>query len=146
MQELSTNQDNNFVNFIDFPKDCVPLLKQAALSALKSENTKRYQINFVMISDKEIKKLNIKYRKVGRITDIISFLIVPEFFIGDIYVSKTRTQKQAKKYGNTWNHELAYLVIHGVLHLCGYTDYDAANKTKMFAKQDKIYRCLFSQV
>jgi len=87
--------------------------------------------------------LNAKYRKVRRITDVISFFVVPEFFMGDIYISKNRSQKQAKEYANTWQQELAYLAIHGMLHFCGYTDYDVANKTKMFAKQDKIFKCLF---
>jgi probable rRNA maturation factor len=148
MQELNTNEYhcNNFINFIAFPRYCLPLLEQAALFVLKSEKTKCYQINFIMVSDKEIKRLNTKYRGVRRITDVISFLIVPDFFIGDVYISKVRTQKQAKKYGNTWAQELAYIVIHGVLHLCGYTDYDDANKRKMFTKQDKIFLYLLSQV
>jgi probable rRNA maturation factor len=144
MQELNTNK--NFINFVDFPKKHVKIFKKATNLALKSEKKRKYQINFIMLSDEEIKKLNIKYRKVRRITDVISFLIVPEIFAGDIYISKNRTQKQAKRYGNSWSQELAYLVIHGILHLCGYTDYDVENKSKMFAKQDKIFQCLFSQV
>jgi probable rRNA maturation factor len=144
MQELNTNK--NFINFVDFSKEHVNILKEAANLTLKSEKKRKYQINFIMLSDEEIKKLNIKYRKVRRITDVISFLIVPEIFVGDIYISKNRTQKQAKRYGNSWQQELAYLVIHGILHLCGYTDYDVENKSKMFAKQDKIFQCLFSQV
>ena len=97
-----------------------------------------------MVNDEDIKKLNTKYRKVKRITDVISFLVSLEKFMGDIYISKNRTQKQAKKYNNAWQEELAYLAIHGVLHLCGYTDYDVEDKVKMFTKQDKIFKCLFS--
>ncbi|MCA6070646.1 MAG: rRNA maturation RNase YbeY [Endomicrobium sp.] len=142
---MITNKNNNFISFVDFPKQYVALLEQAVVAVLKSEKVKKYQINFIMVSNQEIKKLNIKYRKVRRITDVISFLVVPELFIGDIYISKNRAQKQAKKYGNTWQQELSYLAIHGVLHLCGYTDYDVENKTKMFDKQDKIFKCLFSR-
>ncbi|MCL1972072.1 MAG: rRNA maturation RNase YbeY [Endomicrobia bacterium] len=131
------------INFIKFPKSHEPLLKKAVLLTLKSEKIKKYQINFIMVSDAEIKKLNIKYRKTRRITDVISFLVAPEMFIGDIYISEGRSKKQAKRYGNTWRQELAYLAIHGTLHLCGYTDYDPENKTKMFSKQDKIFKCLF---
>lgn len=130
----------SYAQFTGFPKKDVPALEEAAMTALKSEKIKKYQINFIMVSDQEIKKLNIKFRKVRRITDVISFLVVPEMFIGDIYISKGRSQKQAKQYGNTWRQELMYLVIHGVLHLCGYTDYDPENKAKMFEKQDKIFR------
>jgi probable rRNA maturation factor len=136
-------KSNNLVNFVNFPKQHVPLLKTAAVTVLKSEKVKKYQVNFIMVDDKEIRKLNTKYRKVRRITDVISFLVVPEFFMGDIYISKTRSRKQAEEYANTWRQELTYLVIHGLLHLCGYTDYDAVNKAKMFAKQDKIFKHLF---
>lgn len=134
----------SYVDFTGFSKKDIAVLKQAALAVLKSEKIKKYQINFIMVSDQEIKKLNTKFRKVRRITDVISFLVVPEMFIGDIYIAKGRSQKQAKKYANTWQQELVYLVIHGVLHLCGYTDYDPENKTKMFEKQDKIFKCLIS--
>ncbi len=135
-------KNKSYLNFENFPKKSIPLLEKAALSALKAEKIKKYEINFIMVSDEQIKKLNVKYRKVRRITDVISFLVVPEMFIGDIYISKGRSQKQAKRYGNTWEQELAYLVIHGVLHLCGYTDYDPVNKAEMFSKQDKIFKCL----
>jgi probable rRNA maturation factor len=121
----------------------VSLLKKAVVAVLKLEKVKKYQVIFIMVDDKEIRKLNTKYRKTRRITDVISFLVVPEFFMGDIYISKTRSRKQAKEYANTWQQELAYLAIHGLLHLCGYTDYDAVNKTKMFAKQNKIFKWLF---
>jgi probable rRNA maturation factor len=144
MQELNTNKSGNFINFINFPKQYVNFLETAATLTLKSNKRKKYQINFIMISDEIIKNLNSKYRKVRRITDVISFLVSPELFIGDIYISKNRTQKQAKKYANSWQEELAYIVIHGVLHLCGYTDYNIENKIKMFFKQDKIFKCLLS--
>ncbi|MCA6080393.1 MAG: rRNA maturation RNase YbeY [Endomicrobium sp.] len=133
----------NFINFANFPKQYETLLKKAAVTVLESEKVEKYQINFIMVDDKEIKKLNTKYRKVRRITDVISFLVVPELFMGDVYISKNRSQKQAKEYANAWQQELAYLVIHGALHLCGYTDYDAVSRAKMFAKQDKIFKCLF---
>jgi len=133
----------NKINFTGFPKNKNELLKKAALASLKSEKIKKYEINFIMVSDAEIKRLNVKYRKVRRVTDVISFLVSKDFFIGDVYISKGRSQKNAAAFGNSWDGELAYLVIHGVLHLCGYTDYDAENKTKMFSKQDKIFKCLF---
>jgi probable rRNA maturation factor len=145
MQELNTKklQNKNSVNFFGFPISFADKLKKSVFLTLKSENIKEYQINFILVSDEEIKKLNVKYRRVRRITDVISFLLIPAAFCGDVYISKNRSQKQAKKYGNSWLKELVYLSIHGTLHLCGYTDYDFVNKTKMFAKQDKIFQCLF---
>jgi probable rRNA maturation factor len=131
------------INFINFPKKFNDILKKTVLLTLKLEKVKNYSINFIMVSDNEIKKINAKYRKVRRITDVISFLVEPDNFFGDIYISKNCSKMYAKEFGNSWEQELAYLAIHGVLHLCGYTDYDSKNKTKMFAKQDEIFECLF---
>ena len=80
--------------------------------------------------------LNKRYRGVDRPTDVLAFpLQAPEdreLFVtlaaagrqlGDVVVSYPRVQRQARTYGHTERHELAYLLIHGVLHLVGY-DHD----------------------
>jgi probable rRNA maturation factor len=134
------------INFVGFNKSCVSVLTKAATLTLKHEKKRNFEINFILISDAQIKKLNTKYRKVRRITDVISFLVYPKDLIGDIYISKQRSMRQAKKYQPAklgWIKELAYLTIHGTLHLCGYSDYDPKNKKIMFATQDKIFQCLF---
>jgi probable rRNA maturation factor len=143
---LDKERLNNLdVFFFNFQKDQITFLRKVAFETFKAENIKKCKINFVMVRDEEIKRLNKKYRKSRRITDVLSFLVVPEFFIGDIYISENRSKKQAKKYGNIWQHELAYLLIHGVLHICGYTDYDAFSRVKMFSKQDRIFQRLILQ-
>ena len=63
---------------------------------------------------------------------------------GDIYIASKRSRLQAKDAGHGWDKELAYLVIHGILHLLGYTDYTPVARRRMFQKQDKIFKCLFS--
>jgi probable rRNA maturation factor len=119
-------------------------MRRTALFTLKTENIKKYHISFTMISDIAIKRMNRKFRKVNRITDVISFLVSEEHFMGDIYISSNRPKINAKKYSMSFEKELCYLVIHGILHLEGFTDYDVRNKTLMFSKQDKIFKCLFS--
>lgn len=125
-------------------KNLVDLMKKTAEFTLKHEKIKQYNISFTMISDNDIKKMNRKYRKVNRITDVISFLVDEQKFIGDIYISDNRPKKNAKKYGLSYEQELCYLVIHSILHLEGYTDYTPEDKKKMFSKQDKIFKCIFS--
>ena len=132
------------LNFNGFNKNIVPLMKKTAEFVLKSEKIKNYNISFTQISDIAIKKMNRKYRKVNRITDVISFLVDKVSFMGDIYISNIRPKKNAKKFGLTYQQEICYLVIHSILHLEGYTDYTPENKKKMFAKQDKFFKCLFS--
>ena len=135
---------NKELIFTGFDKKTVPLMKKTAEFALKFEKISSYNISFTMISDDDIKRMNRKYRKVNRITDVISFLVDKKLFMGDIYISDNRPKKNAKKYGFSYEHELCYLVIHSILHLEGYTDYTPENKKKMFSKQDKIFKCIFS--
>jgi probable rRNA maturation factor len=130
--------------FTGFDKKLVPLMKKTAEFVLKSEKIQSYNISFTMISDENIKKMNRKYRKVNRITDVISFLVDKNIFMGDIYISDLRPKKNAKKFGFSYEQEICYLVIHSILHLEGYTDYTPENKKKMFAKQDKFFKCIFS--
>lgn len=149
MQELNIKmpKKNNLTPqlfFTGFEKKFVSLLRKTAVFTLKHEKIKKYHISFTMISDSDIKKMNRKFRKVNRITDVISFLVCEEHFMGDIYISSNRPKINAKKYELTYPKELCYLVIHAILHLKGYTDYDIKNKNLMFLKQDKIFKCLFS--
>ena len=125
----------------------ISIVRKAALAALNFERKNRAAINLILISDEQIKKLNTKFRKVRRITDVISFLYeeMPNAkgIVGDIYIAKERSKKQALSFKHSWDEELAYLTIHGILHLCGQTDYEAAAKKTMFERQDKIFQCLF---
>ena len=130
--------------FTDFNKKFIPLMEKTARFALKYEKINNYNISFTQISDADIKRMNRKYRKVNRITDVISFLVDEKLFLGDIYISDNRPKKNSKKFGFTYEQELCYLVIHSILHLEGYTDYDPKNKKMMFDKQDKIFKCIFS--
>ncbi len=128
--------------FNGFKKDIIPKLEKTAKFTLKYEKINNYNISFTQISDADIKKMNRKYRKVNRITDVISFLVDEKLFLGDIYISDNRPKKNAKKFAFTYEQELCYLVIHAILHLEGYTDYDIKNKKMMFNKQDKIFKCI----
>jgi len=131
------------INLFGFPERYKPvLLETAKRTLLNCRNVELSSINIILTNDRGIRKLNKKYRNVDRITDIISFLINPVLFSGDIYIAKERSKKQAKEYDNLWQEELAYLVIHGILHLFGYTDYTPEDRKKMFNKQDKIFKTI----
>lgn len=133
------------VNLYHFPKRLSALLTQAAEDTMNAERKRaRAAVSVILVSDAEIKRLNRRFRRVNRITDVISFSYSKDPLTGDIYISKGRSQKQARRMRHSWDRELAYLVIHGVLHLFGYTDYTPRARQKMFKKQDTIFSCLFS--
>jgi len=89
-------------------------------------------------------KIEQKVQECQPITDVISFKFGSSPLAGDIYIARQRSKKQAKQAGHSWEKELAYLVIHGTLHLLDYEDYSARGRREMFSKQDKIFQCLFS--
>lgn len=116
---------------------------KAVKKTLKEENiTSVGEISLILINDREIKRLNRRFRKVNRITDVISFLYTASPLSGDIFIAKQRSKLQAKEQKHSWRKELAYLAIHGVLHLRGYTDYTRGARARMFNRQDKIFKML----
>ncbi|MDR0985047.1 MAG: rRNA maturation RNase YbeY [Endomicrobium sp.] len=126
--------------FINFPKKSIVFFRKIVFFSLKEKKINTCELNFILLKNREMKNINEKYRKKNTITDVISFLLVPKMLIGDIYIAKEQSKIQAIKYNNTWEAELIYLIIHGLLHLYGYTDYDKINKTKMFNEQNKLFK------
>ncbi|MBN1621382.1 MAG: rRNA maturation RNase YbeY [Endomicrobiales bacterium] len=134
---------NTLIRFYNLPGNFKPILTKAVKKTLKlKRNIRRSEINIILISDKAIKKLNNKFRKVNRITDVISFCYSSKPLVGEIYIAKERSKLQAKEQKHTWKKELIYLVIHGILHLLGFTDYTKNNSKKMFSKQNFVFKNL----
>jgi probable rRNA maturation factor len=134
----------NEILFHNFPAGSVPLLKNAATTVLKAKavNQSGCKINYILISNVEIRALNKKYRNVDRVTDVISFRLSKKPLCGDIYISRGRSKEQAEDVKHSWKSELCYLVLHGTLHLFDYTDYTPREKAKMFAVQDRLFKDL----
>src|ERR1043165_5903015 len=72
------------------------------------------------VSDKRIRELNRQFRGVDKATDVLSFPAEGEFNLGDIAVSVDTAAVQAKENGLTLKGEISQLILHGLLHLCGY--------------------------
>jgi probable rRNA maturation factor len=72
------------------------------------------------VSDKRIRELNRQFRGVDKATDVLSFPAEEEVNLGDIAVSVDTATVQAKENGLTFEDEIAQLILHGLLHLCGY--------------------------
>ncbi|NQT30548.1 MAG: rRNA maturation RNase YbeY [Candidatus Saganbacteria bacterium] len=87
---------------------------------LKKEKIKS-KINLALVNDKEIRRLNKKFRKKDKATDVLSFLMDEDGILGDIAISVETVKKNAKRFGVSCRREKKRLVVHGVLHLLGYT-------------------------
>ena len=94
-----------------------------ALDAIgKSEST----ATIAFVSDKRIRELNRQFRGVDKATDVLSFPTEEKANLGDIAVSVDTAAVQAKENGLTLDGEIAQLILHGLLHLCGY-DHETDN-------------------
>ncbi|MFY9557879.1 MAG: rRNA maturation RNase YbeY [Blastocatellia bacterium] len=105
-------------------------------------------LTVVFIRDRVIRKLNRRYRGHDRMTDVLSFPVdgetgagdddfvgeVPAGYLGDIVISTDTALRQANESRHTFERELDELLMHGVLHLCGYdheTDRGQMNRLEL---------------
>lgn len=110
--------------------------------------SKGKELSVALVSDKRIKELNKIFRDKNQPTDVLSFPYEPdqydyletENFLGDIVISLETAQKQATENSLTLENEIKQLILHGILHLCGYdheTD-DGEMNTKELILREKL--------
>ena len=113
---------------------------------LEMENVLSSNFAIVFIDDEKMHELNKNYRGIDRTTDVLSFAFEDNNKIcynirqlGEIYVSIPKMISQAREYGHSEKRELAFLVVHGLLHLLGYDHTLGIEEEKeMFEKQELV--------
>jgi len=94
-------------------------------------------INVVLMSDEDLLKINVMFLKHNFYTDIITFPMSNDNTIsGDLCISYDRVIDNAKELNIAKDIELLRVIIHGVLHLCGYDDHSINDKEQMTQKED----------
>jgi probable rRNA maturation factor len=103
-----------------------------------SENKKEGDINFVFCDDDYLIGLNQQYLSHDTLTDIISFdYSVGNELHGDVFISIERVRDNAKDFNVSFEEEIKRVMVHGVLHYCGYKDKTDKDKEKMRLKEDE---------
>lgn len=112
-------------------------------------------VNFV--SDEQIKRLNSEFRKIDKVTDVLSFPNLQKkaeeslknfqsdadfdtnmLFLGDVVISKNVAKTQAREFGHSMKREVCFLALHGLLHLLGYDHIEKDDEKIMNKLQDEI--------
>ena len=112
-------------------------------------------VNFV--SDEQIKRLNREFRKIDKVTDVLSFPNLQKkaeeslknfqsdsdfdtnmLFLGDVVISKNVAKAQAREFGHSMKREVCFLALHGLLHLLGYDHIEKDDEKIMNKLQDEI--------
>jgi len=107
-------------------------------NVIVSENKKEGDINYIFCDDEYILEINKQYLNHDYYTDIISFdYSVGNELHGDIFISIDRVRENAVEYNVTLEEELKRVIIHGVLHYCGYKDKSEEEELLMRVKEDE---------
>jgi probable rRNA maturation factor len=113
-------------------------------TVIRREGKSPWYINFIFCNDDYLLELNKTYLNHSTLTDILSFSYNddPGTVSGDIFISLDRVRENAAEYQQEFDRELKRVMVHGILHLIGYSDKGKNEKEKMTEKED-FYLNLF---
>jgi probable rRNA maturation factor len=138
------------------------IIKNVVMESLDYEGCPyEAEVNVLITDNETIRQINKEYRKIDKPTDVLSFPMIEyevpshfehleemvndyfnpetgELLLGDIVVSVDKVEEQAKNYGHTPKRELAFLIAHSMLHLCGYDHIEDEERLEMERKQSEI--------
>ncbi|MEE4257063.1 MAG: rRNA maturation RNase YbeY [Bacteroidales bacterium] len=135
-----------FSEEVDFSLDDESLIRDWILNVLRSEALDAGVINLIFCNDVYLLDLNQRFLERDTLTDVIAFDYGEEGneVSGDIFISIDRVRENALSYGLPTHLEVHRVIIHGILHLCGYRDSVAVEKAEMRSKEDKYLSLLTS--
>lgn len=105
-------------------------------------------VSIVLTSDEQVRNLNRRYRGIDRVTDVLSFPALPhgigeeEPALGDLVLAVPWASRQADRAGHQMMDDLALLVVHGTLHLLGFTHNDERGSDAMRTAQAAVLQGL----
>jgi rRNA maturation RNase YbeY len=102
------------------------------------ENCEVGAISYIFCDDQYLHKLNVEFLNHDTLTDIISFdNSLGNQIHGEIYISIDRIHDNAKVYNASFDDELHRVMIHGILHFCGYKDKSEEEQARMTSKENE---------
>ena len=144
----------------EFPEENVLALEKAMQGFVQTDTP--LCVEFIFVDGEEIRRLNREMRDTDKVTDVLSFpalddikgqAIVGENYpyeidedgnlmLGSIVVCCDRAREQAEEYGHSYNRELHYLLVHGIMHCLGYDHMTDEDKAEMREKEEYILQKL----
>lgn len=141
-----------------FETEKLDALAQRVLAriALGKELDEDIEVGVLWVDDAYIRTLNREYRGKDCPTDVLSFALreqigeepevindpFGEMLLGDIVISLETAHRQAQEYGHTLEREVAFLAVHGMLHLLGYDHVEENERNVMQQEEEKILTAL----
>ncbi len=144
------------IDFLDetdeISEEMVQKLEELLNFAAEKENVESdSELSVTFVSNERIQEINREYREKDYPTDVISFALeemgegeiavsgmdLPRI-LGDIIISVKKAREQASEYGHSFDREMGFLAVHGLLHLLGYDHMNEEEEKIMFDRQREI--------
>jgi probable rRNA maturation factor len=133
-----------FYEVVDFRLKGWKKIKKLIEKVIRNEKKVSGDLNFILTNDKRIKEINMEFLKHNFYTDVISFNYSSKIVVnGEVYISVDTVKMNALNYKVSYNLEFVRVIVHGVLHLCGYEDKSKEGKRRIQNLEDywlKIYK------
>lgn len=131
-----------------------PLLKKVAERVLRGEGKEGMGISIALVGPKRMRELNKKYRKRDKAANVLSFSAENERIpseveglgLGEVVICPQEVKKDAKKYGMIFEKALAWMLIHGILHLLGYDHEKSEKAARKMEQKEASYLEMASRV
>ncbi|WP_288313795.1 rRNA maturation RNase YbeY [uncultured Selenomonas sp.] len=137
---------SNYPEELSFSTEIEENVRAAAEKVGELYGVENGEVSVTLTNNDYIHQLNRKYRQIDRPTDVLSFALneseEPDIengpdinVLGDIILSVERAEEQAADYGHSLRREIAFLTVHGMLHLLGYDHMEEADRLEMEKEQ-----------
>lgn len=128
---ISFNYETNF------ELDNEDTLSSWISNTISDEGFKEGDVNYIFCDDAYLLNLNMEFLDHDTLTDIISFdYTMGKLISGDVYISIDRVRENAKDFNVSFENELSRVMIHGILHYCGYKDKTDRETSEMRSKEN----------
>lgn len=140
----------------EFPEENIKALENAMDGFVSSDVP--LSVEFIFVDGEEIRRLNREMRDTDKVTDVLSFPTLDNIkgqaikgedhpfeideegylLVGSVVVCCDRAREQAEEYGHSYNRELHYLLVHGIMHCLGYDHMTDGEKAEMREKEEYV--------
>lgn len=140
----------------DFPAENARAVEEALQGFVETDTP--LAVELLLVSEEEIRALNLQTRQIDEVTDVLSFptldnikgkpLVGGDYpfdideegrlVIGSLAICVKRAKEQAAEYGHSYERELHYLLVHGVMHCLGYDHMTDDDKAEMREREERI--------
>jgi len=141
---------NNIQDEIEVPEELLSLLEEIGTFVLRLEGqSQECEVSVILVDNNYIQELNLTYRGLDSPTDVLSFNLQDDDttsdlgedkILGDVVISMEKAGEQADLYGHSLRQEVAFLAVHGILHLLGYDHETTEAEQEMKEKKDLVLK------